>query len=115
MQLIQFISTKTSLPVKGIENTIQLFNEDCTVPFISRYRKERTGNLDEVEIAKILELKKEYEDIQKRKITIVKSLQEQGVLSDVLQAQIETATDLNTLEDIYLPFKRKRRSNLTRS
>ena len=110
MQLIQFISTKTRLPIKGIENTIQLFNEDCTVPFISRYRKERTGNLDEVEIAKILELKKGYEDIQKRKITIVKSLQEQGVLSDILKAQIDTAIDLNTLEDIYLPFKRKRKT-----
>ncbi len=110
MQLLSFITSKTNLPLKGIENTIELFNEDCTVPFISRYRKERTGNLDEVEIGKILEFKKVYEEIEKRKITILKSLEEQEVLTDQLQSQIDSSTDLNTLEDIYLPFKKKRKT-----
>ena len=110
MQLVSFISTKTNLPIKGIENTIELFNEDCTVPFISRYRKERTGNLDEVEIGKILEFKKIFEELGKRKLSILKSLEEQEVLTDELKSQINSATDLTTLEDLYLPFKKKRKT-----
>ena len=100
MQLVSFISSKTNLPIKGIENTIDLFNEDCTVPFISRYRKERTGNLDEVEIGKILEFKKIFEELGKRKLSILKSLEEQEVLTDELQSQINSATDLTSLEDL---------------
>ena len=110
MQLLSFIISKTNLPAKGIENTIALFNEDCTVPFISRYRKERTGNLDEVEIGKILEFKKIFEELGKRKLTILKSLKEQAVLTDDLQSQINSAVDLNTLEDLYLPYKKKRKT-----
>ncbi len=77
--------SKTNLPLKGIENTIELFNEDCTIPFISRYRKEQTGNLDEVEIGKILEFKKIFEELGKRKLSILKSLEEQEVLTDELK------------------------------
>ncbi|WKK65859.1 Tex family protein [Lutimonas zeaxanthinifaciens] len=110
MQVLNYINSKTNLPLKGIENTIQLLDEDCTVPFISRYRKERTGNLDEVEIGKILEFKKSFEELEKRKVSILKSLEQQEVLSSRLQAQIESATDLNTLEDLYLPFKKKRKT-----
>ncbi len=110
MQLLGFITSKTNLPVKGIENTIALFNEDCTIPFISRYRKERTGNLDEVQIGSILEFKKIFEELEKRKLGILKSLKEQEVLTDELQAQISSAVDLTALEDLYLPFKKKRKT-----
>ncbi|MCA0933138.1 RNA-binding transcriptional accessory protein [Lutimonas saemankumensis] len=110
MQLLNYINSRTNLPLKGIENTIQLLNEDCTVPFISRYRKERTGNLDELEIGKILEFKKSFEELEKRKLSILKSLKEQEVLTEQLQSQIESSIDLNTLEDLYLPFRKKRKT-----
>lgn len=110
MQLQNYIQSKTNLSLEGISNTIELLNEDCTVPFISRYRKERTGNLDEVEIGKILELKKVFEELGKRKTTILKSLEEQNVLTEELNQKISEVTDLNVLEDLYLPFKRKRKT-----
>lgn len=110
MQLIQFIQSKTNLPVKGIENTIQLINEDCTIPFISRYRKERTGNLDEVQIGDIVKYKTQFEELEKRKKSILKSLEEQVVLTEELKQKILITTDLTTLEDIYLPYKKKRKT-----
>jgi len=110
MQLISFISSKTNLPVKGIENTIELLHQDCTVPFISRYRKEKTGNLDEVEIGQIVEFKKLFEEVEKRRSTIFKALEEQKVLSPELSSKINAAIDLNTLEDLYLPYKKKRKT-----
>ncbi len=110
MQLLNFIKSKTNLPENGIENTVQLLNEDCTVPFISRYRKERTGNFDEVQIGEIVKFKLQFEDLQKRKITILKALEEQEVLTVELKQKIETTTSLTMLEDIYLPFKKKRKT-----
>ncbi len=110
MQLINFIQSNTKLPVKGIENTVQLLNEDCTIPFISRYRKEMTGNLDEVQIADIVKFKEQFETLEKRKISILKSLAEQEVLTDELKNKIASTIDLTTLEDIYLPFKKKRKT-----
>ncbi len=110
MQLISFIQSKTSLPVKGIENTIQLLNEDCTIPFISRYRKERTGNLDEVQIGDIVKYKDQFEELEKRKKSILKSLEGQDVLTEELKQKILKTTDLTTLEDIYLPYKKKRKT-----
>ncbi len=76
MQLIKFIKLKTNLPEKSIQNTVALLNEDCTIPFISRYRKERTGNLDEVEIGDIVAFKNQFEELIKRKSTILKALEE---------------------------------------
>lgn len=108
MQLINYIQSNTNLPSKGIENTVQLINEDCTIPFISRYRKERTGNLDEVQIGDIVKFKSQFEEIEKRKITILKALEEQEVLTNELQQKIYKCFDLIELEDIYLPFKKKR-------
>jgi len=108
MQLIQYILQNTQLPQKSIENTIQLLNEDCTIPFISRYRKERTGNLDEVQIGDILKCKAQFEELEKRKVTILKTLEEQDVLTAELKQKIEATTDLTSLEDIYLPYKKKR-------
>ena len=110
MQLISFIQSKTNLPVKGIENTIQLINEDCTIPFISRYRKERTGNLDEVQIGDIVKYKDQFEELEKRKKSILRSLEEQEVLTEELKQKILKTTDLTTLEDIYLPYKKKRKT-----
>lgn len=110
MSLLNFIKTNTNLSSISIENTIQLLNEDCTIPFISRYRKERTGNLDEVEIGEIVKYKAQFEDLEKRKTTISKALEEQEVLTAELRQKISTTTDLTILEDIYLPFKKKRKT-----
>ena len=108
--MIKFILRQTNLPEKGIRNTVELLNEDCTIPFISRYRKERTGNLDEVQIADIVKYKNLFEEIEKRKITILKALEEQEVLTEELRQKINAASDLITLEDLYLPFKKKRKT-----
>lgn len=105
-----FIATQTQLPLKSVENTIKLLNEDCTVPFISRYRKELTGNLDEVQIGEIVKFKEQFETLKKRKSAILKSLEEQKVLTEELQKKIEDATEIITLEDIYLPFRKKRKT-----
>jgi uncharacterized protein len=110
MQLLSFIASKTDLPLSGIENTIQLLNEDCTIPFLSRYRKEQTGHLDEVQIGEIVKYKEHFEALEKRKSTILKALQEQESLTKELKIEIESAGDLTILEDLYLPFKRKRKT-----
>lgn len=110
MQLLKFIKSSTHLPEKGIQNTIELLNEDCTIPFISRYRKERTGNLDEVQIANIVKFKTQFEELEKRKIAILKKLEEQDVLTNKLELKIKASSDLTTLEDLYLPYKKKRKT-----
>ncbi|WP_400070871.1 Tex family protein [Zobellia russellii] len=110
MQLISYISKHTQLPQKSIENTVELLNEDCTVPFISRYRKEKTGNLDEVEIGNIVQFKTQFEALEKRKTAILKAIEEQSGLTDELRYKIEQTDDLVSLEDLYLPFKKKRKT-----
>ena len=95
MQLINYIRSNTSLPEKGIQNTVELLNEDCTIPFISRYRKERTGNLDEVQIGAIVKFKTLFEELEKRKIAILKSLTEQEVLTDDLIQKVKQAGNFN--------------------
>ncbi|NLP57122.1 Tex family protein [Lutibacter sp. B1] len=110
MQLVNYIKSNTNLPEKSIENTIQLLNEDCTIPFISRYRKERTQNLDEVQIGEIVKYKSQFEELEKRKVTILKALEEQEVLTEELKQKIANTNDLIVLEDIYLPFKKKRKT-----
>lgn len=108
--LLTHISSKINSPTKGIENTLHLLNEGATIPFIARYRKELTGNLDEVQIGEILKLKEEFETIEKRKNSILKSLEEQEVLTDELRNRIHAAGDLITLEDLYLPYKKTRKT-----
>lgn len=108
--MIQYIHAKTQLPQKSIENTITLLNEDCTVPFISRYRKERTGNLDEVQIGAIVLFKNQFEALEKRKLAIIKAVEEQGMLTTELKTKFESAKDITSLEDLYLPFKKKRKT-----
>ena len=104
------ISKALNLPLRGVDNTLQLLSEGCTIPFISRYRKERTGGFDEVQIAKVGEMNDRLADISKRKETIIKTITEQGKLTPDLQRRIEDCWDLTALEDIYLPYKPKRRT-----
>ena len=110
MNNIDFIKHQVSTTPKNIENTIQLLNEDCTIPFISRYRKDQTGNLDEVVIEQIAKLQKEYETIVKRKEAILKSIEEQKALTPELEKKITNSFDLNELEDFYLPYKKKKKT-----
>ena len=110
MSQSQFIISQTQLPENSVKNTIVLLNEDCTIPFISRYRKEQTGNLDEVQIGEIVKYKELFEVLEKRKIAILKSLEEQDALSPELNQKVINTQDLTTLEDLYLPYKRKRKT-----
>ena len=110
MTNIQFIKSKTQLTEKSIENTLSLLAEGCTIPFIARYRKDHTQNLDEVAIEQIAKAQSEYENILKRKETILSSIEEQGKLTDDLRKRIEDSFELNELEDLYLPYKKKRKT-----
>jgi uncharacterized protein len=110
MTNIQFIQNQTNIAPKSIEATIKLLSEDCTIPFISRYRKDQTGNLDEVQIEAISKLKKQYDEIIKRKESILKSIEEQNALSPELKSKIENSFDLQELEDFYLPYKKKKKT-----
>ena len=107
---IRLISQIVRVEEAKVANTMQLLNEGATVPFIARYRKERTGSLDEVQIEAIKEAKEKIEELLKRKETIFKTIQEQGLLTAELQKRIEDCFDATELEDIYLPFKPKRRT-----
>ena len=106
----KMIAATLALSEKVVENTLQLLEEGCTIPFISRYRKEKTGNLDEVNIEAIAQANEKMKEITKRKETILKTIEEQGKLSDALKKRIEDCWDATELEDIYLPFKPKRRT-----
>lgn len=108
--MISYILSHTQLPEIAIKNTVNLLNEACTVPFISRYRKERTGNLDEVQIGEIVKFKEQFEALEKRKTAILKALEEQDVLTSELKQKIKASQDLTTLEDLYLPYKKSRKT-----
>ena len=110
MTQIQFIQNQVNTTSKNIENTLSLLNEDCTIPFISRYRKDQTGNLDEVQIEAIAKLSKQFDEIEKRKESILKSIEEQGQLSPELKSKIEKSFDLQEIEDLYLPYKKKKKT-----
>ena len=106
----KIIANALALPEQGVDNTIQLLEENCTVPFISRYRKERTGNMDEVQVADIALMREKLQDVAKRKETIVTTIEEQGKMTDALRKRIEDCWNISELEDIYLPYKPKRRT-----
>jgi protein Tex len=110
MNNIQFILKAVPTAIKNIQATLQLLSEDCTIPFISRYRKDQTGNLDEVQIENIAKLQKQYEEIVKRKETILKSIEEQKALTPELHKKIQESFDLQELEDFYLPYKKKKKT-----
>ncbi|MFD2916805.1 Tex family protein [Psychroserpens luteus] len=108
--MITYIQQNTKLPKDSIINTVNLLNQDCTIPFISRYRKEATGNLDEVQIGDIVKYKEQFETLEKRKATILKALEEQGVLTSELKTKVNACQDSTTLEDLYLPYKKSRKT-----
>lgn len=106
----QLISSELHLPEHGVENTLKLLDEGCTIPFISRYRKERTGGLDEVQITAISDRLERLQEIAKRKETVVKTITETGKMTADLQKRIDDCWEATVLEDIYLPYKPKRRT-----
>jgi uncharacterized protein len=110
MTVTEFIHKTLNLSDKSINATLKLLSEDCTIPFISRYRKDATGNLDEIQIEQIFKLHKQFEDIIKRKESILKSIEEQDALSPELKTRIEESFDIQELEDLYLPFKKRRKT-----
>ena len=110
MTKTNFIKTQVQTSDKNIEATLKLLSEDCTIPFISRYRKDQTGNLDEVVIETISKLSKQYDEIVKRKESILKTIDEQGQLTPELAKKIKESFDLQEIEDLYLPYKKKKKT-----
>ena len=106
----KLISTELHLQEYAVENTLKLLDEGCTIPFISRYRKERTGGLDEVQITSISNRLEQLQEIAKRKDTVVKTITELGKMTPELQKRIDDCWESTVLEDIYLPYKPKRRT-----
>lgn len=106
----KMIGQALELSERSVCNTLQLIDDGCTIPFISRYRKERTGNLDEVQITAISDAYDKLKEISKRKDTVVKTISDQGKMTDDLQRRIDACWNANELEDIYMPFKPKRRT-----
>ncbi len=116
MEYFGLISAKVGVAAKQVAATVALLGENATIPFIARYRKEKTGSLDEVQIAAIADEYHRYLEIEDRKATILKTIDEQGKLTEELKARIEKSWDLTELEDIYLPYKphRKTRADVAR-
>lgn len=110
MTNLEYILKVVSTAPKNIEATLQLLSEDCTIPFIARYRKDKTGNLDEVVIEQIAKLNKQFDEIVKRKESILKAIEEQNALTPELKSKIENSFDLQEIEDLYLPYKKKKKT-----
>lgn len=110
MNIVQYIKEKLAVSDKAIQNTLELLAQDCTIPFIARYRKDATGNLDEVQIEQIFKLSNQFDAIVKRKEAVLASIEEQGQLTDFLKEKIQQSFDLVEIEDLYLPFKKKRKT-----
>ena len=107
---LSIISKDLNLPQSKVQSTINLLEEGATIPFIARYRKEATGSLDEVNIGDIKTQLEKLKEIEKRKDTILKSIEGQGKLTDNLKRRIQDTFDSTVLEDIYLPYKQKRKT-----
>ena len=108
--ITKIIAQQLHLPETGVDNTIALLDLGCTIPFIARYRKERTGNLNEVQIGQIADAYDKLKELEKRKETILKTISEQGKLTDELEKRIKECWEPTVLEDLYLPYKPKRRT-----
>ncbi|MGB0836634.1 MAG: Tex family protein [Flavobacteriaceae bacterium] len=115
MQKADFIIQHTGLSGIAVENTLSLLDQDCSIPFIARYRKERTGGLDEVALSQIVKSSKSYEDLEKRRESILKTLTTDGFLTDELASKLKQAGTLGSLEDLYLPFKKKRKTKASQA
>lgn len=110
MNYSKLIAERTGLPEKYVENTVELLQDGATIPFISRYRKERTGGMDEVQVASVSDQLDKLVEMEKRKASILDSIEKQDKLTDELRKRIEGCWDATELEDIYLPYKQKRRT-----
>jgi protein Tex len=113
MNISQLIAQELSLGINQVQNALALFAEGGTVPFIARYRKEKTGEMNEVQLRALLERHTYLTELEERKTTILKSIEEQGKLSDDLKAKIEACLQKTELEDLYLPYKPKKRTRAT--
>ena len=109
------IAAEVGCKPEQVKSTLSLMEGGATVPFISRYRKEATGGLDEVQIANIKDLFERYTELEKRRETILASLKEQDVLSPELKKKVEEASTSQELEDLYLPFRPKRKTGATKA
>lgn len=109
----QLIANELKIKYDQVKNSLDLLNSGATVPFISRYRKEATGSLDEVMITQIRDLYQKWVELDKRRAAIIDSITEQGKMTPQLQAQLEASTTLSQLEDIYLPYRPKRKTRAT--
>ena len=107
------VSQQIQISLKALVATIELLDDGGTVPFIARYRKEQTGNLDEVQIRLVEEKLNYFRELEDRRATVLASIEEQGKLTPELKARIEATLDKSELEDLYLPFKPKRRTKAT--
>lgn len=105
-----YISQKLNIPTQQVDATLDLLEAGCTIPFISRYRKEATGNLNEVQVAAISDLSERLRELQKRKDTVLKTIEEQGKLTDELRQRIVSSWNATEIEDIYMPYKPRRRT-----
>ncbi|HXV21830.1 MAG TPA: Tex family protein [Desulfuromonadales bacterium] len=112
-RILGYLVDETGLKPFQVENTVALFREGATVPFIARYRKERTGELDEVQVRLLEERLAYFSELEERKVTVLKSIDEQGKLTPELRTRIETTRQKTELEDLYLPYKPKRRTKAT--
>ena len=112
-EILLHIAQTLNLPMRGLVAVIELLDDGGTVPFIARYRKEATGNLDEVQIRDIEEKLAYFRDLTDRRATILSSIAEQGKLTDELKSRIEATFDKSELEDLYLPYRPKRRTKAT--
>ena len=108
--IFSIISSELGISERQVANTVALLDDGCTIPFISRYRKERTGGLDETQVEAIFKRNEYYNELQSRKTTILAAIEKQGKLTPELESVIRNTWNLNDLEDIYLPYKPKRRT-----
>ncbi len=113
MNIPQVVAQELSLSLSQVENALSLFAEGGTVPFIARYRKERTGEMNEVQLRALLERHTYLTELEERKAVVLKSIEEQGKLTDALRAKIELCLQKTELEDLYLPFRPKKRTRAT--
>ncbi|HPR33202.1 MAG TPA: Tex-like N-terminal domain-containing protein, partial [Prolixibacteraceae bacterium] len=109
-KIVQLVSEKVQISLIQVKNTLLLLNDGASIPFISRYRKELTGSLDELAVAKILKEYSYFTDLEKRKLTVLKTIDEQGALTPQFREKIENTFDATELEDLYLPYKPKKRT-----
>src|SRR5580658_1067010 len=112
-EILLHVAKTVNVPMRGLTATIELLDEGGTVPFIARYRKEATGNLDELQIRAIEEKLTYFRELEDRRGTILRTIEEQGKLTPELRARIEAGLDRSELEDLYLPYKPKRRTKAT--